>query len=356
METIIDTFYNRVIPGLLTGKIVCGIYIRAIANVSFVENNKLVEAHSEINGLEIPTFQINNKVLLESLLTKYVNIMKDFNFPHKDSIDKEDLNTYIIACAIANMAPEDYLNPEGYFNKLCYIHENNPINNHSKDLGYNDTLKGELFYSIQNDFPNQECPFAFKLLLKTDLGLYEFPIIRFYIIDNTAFIGAIQNTKSSKDKTLNKKVRRKLYKVNEGLNQDNPLMEVDPSVVCSLSVFTKLLSNYNINNIKLLPYSLQRSNDKKIQIHYLNKMLENPQTDRRNKIVEVIHKSTLYFERLPQIRSQLETSIQRLHYHFPNTIIFNDKYEPFISIYNLENCNNQLLTELSMAVNNKKTR
>ena len=356
METIIDTFYNRIIPGLLTGKILCGIYIRAIANVSFVENNKLLEANTEVQGLEIPTLQINNKNLLEALLTRYVNIMHDFDFPRKEYVDNEDLDTYIIASAIANMAPEDYLNPESYFNKLCYIHENNPIENHTQDLGYNETLKGELSYSIQNEEPTQECPFAFKLLLNTDLGLYEFPVIRFYIIDNTAFIGAIQNTKSSKDKSLNKKVRRKLYKVNEGLDQDNPLMEVDPATVCSLSAFAKLLSNYNISNIKLLPYSLQRSNDKKIQAYYLNQMLEKPQTTKKNRIVEIIHNSTMYFERLPQIRSQLETSIQRLHYHFPNTIISSDKIEPFISIYNLENCNNQLLTELSIAINNKKTR
>ena len=356
METVIDTFYNRIIPGLLTGKILCGIYVRAIADVLFVEDNKLLENRSEVRDLEIPTLQINNKNLLESSLTKYVTMMRGFNFPQKRYVENEDLDTYIIAAAIANMAKEDYLNPESYFNKLCYIHENNPIENQTQDLGYNEMLKGELSYSIQNEDLTQECPFSFKLLLNTDLGLYEFPVIRFYIIDNTAFIGAIQNTKSSKDKSLNKKIRRRLYKVNEGLEQESPLMEVDPAVVCSLSSFAKLLGEYNINNIKLLPYSLQRSNDKKIQAYYLTEMLEKPQTTQKNRIVEIIHNSTLYFERLPQIRSQLMTSIQRLHYHFPNTIIFNDKIEPFISIYNLENCNNQLLTELSMAVNNKKTR
>ena len=76
METVIDTFYNRIIPGLLTGKILCGIYVRAIADVLFVEDNKLLENHSEVRDLEIPTLQINNKNLLESSLTKYVTMMR----------------------------------------------------------------------------------------------------------------------------------------------------------------------------------------------------------------------------------------------------------------------------------------
>ena len=46
------------------------------------------------------------------------------------------------------------------------------------------------------------------------------------------------NTKTQpKDKTLNKKVRRKLYPVNSGIAPDSELLQVDPAVVCSSTMF-----------------------------------------------------------------------------------------------------------------------
>ncbi len=377
METIIDTFYNHVIPGLLSGKILCGIEVRIIANVLFKDNNKLFNAKSPVLDLTIPTLVINNKERLEKAIIRYCKLMANFKFydikkfeealtnhnkpineidyHDKYFIEPSEMPTYIISCAIANMSEKDYANPEEYFEKLCYIQENNPINKHLETLGYIDSLKGDVLVLFEEEYPNQECPFVFMPYLKSDLGLYRFPSIRYYIIDNAVFVGAIQSSQSKKDETINKKVRRKIYRVNTGVDNEN-LSSVDPSVVCSLSMFLNYMSKYNTDKVSLLPYSLQRSNDKKIQLYHLKDIVNNPKTKDREKVIKIIKNTDTYFERLPHIRSQLETSLQRINHHYPNTEITLDHNKPSLLISDLTDCNNELLSELGTAINNKKTR
>ena len=159
METIIDTFYNRVIPGVLSGEVLCGIKVRIIANVLFKERNKLFKAKSPVQNLYIPTLVINDKERLEKAIIHYGLIMDNFAFSGKHTIGKDELPAYYIACAIANMGEKDYANPEEYFEKLCYIHENNPIQEHTENYGFVDSLNGQLSIQFRNEYPNQECPF-----------------------------------------------------------------------------------------------------------------------------------------------------------------------------------------------------
>ena len=187
------------------------------------------------------------------------------------------------------------------------------------------------------------------------LGLYRFPIIRYYIVDDTTYIGAIQSTQSKVDEAINKRVRRKLYKVNANIDNQN-LLSVDPAVVCSLSMFLNYMSKYNINRVILLPYSLQRSNDKKLQLYHLKDIANDPESPYRARVCETIRKTSTYFERLPQIRSQLETSLLRVNYHYQKAAITIDNSQPGLLFGDLSECNNDLLSELGTAVNNKKTR
>ncbi len=350
MENIVDTFYNQIIPEMLQGEVLCGIKIRIVANVLFVQNGKELKANPPIDGLNIPTLKINNNRRLDEAISKYVNIMNTSSITKELSVDKEDYIKYFIASAIANMASEDYDNPEIYFEKLCYVHTNNPIPNEKRYYGFVNNLNSNLTIETKEEIPTQECPYVFIPKLYSNNGNYNLPIIRYYILDNTAYIGAIQNTKSSKDEIINNKIRRFLYKANAGVPKESDLLNVDPAVICSLSSFLPLMKSYDITNIELLPYSFQRSNDKKLKIYYLNKILENPQAPFKARVTEVISQSELYFERLPKIRSQLETSIARINYHFEGTELNEQK----LNIENIQFANNDLLEDIYQTILNKK--
>ena len=355
MESIVDTFYSEVIPGLLTGNITCGINIRVISNVLFKEKHKLLKAKPPVKNLYIPTLVINNKQLLDSRIIEYVSLMTNIGFLGKDYIDKDETNSYIIASAIANMEEKDYKNPERYFERLIYIHKNNPISELNESTNYIDTLKGSLSMSVKNESLTQECPFVFKASLESDIGLYKFPIIRFYIIDNVAYIGAIQNMQSIKDDIINKTIRRRLYKVNKGVTKED-FLSVDPAAVCSLNCFISLLQKHNIDTIKLIPYNPQRSNDKELHIYALRKLFNIPDLPYKAKVVDIFRKKDLYYDRLPKFQNQLKTAILRINNHYPNTEITNEGDYPSIIINNLEECTNPLLEEINTAINNKKTR
>lgn len=294
MNEILNIFNNIIVPGMLNGEIDCEILVHIICNIYFIENQPLLEATNQYEGVRIPTLVIKNKQNFITTLTNYVDIMMEFyeNFPFV-KIDKEYYKQYLIACAFANMGIDDYLDPENYFQKRIEAIKNNPFELSDKQvpITFSSDFNSDMFYTLNKEKPNEECPFKYTLFLKSGDDEFEFQTIRFFINDDTAYIGAIQGNKPDEKNSFQKKIKRILYKANEGITPENGLYQTNPGAVVALTSFIGLLNSYGINKITILPYGIQRWNDKKILYHNLNEKINSstytePQRIKVKKVIE----------------------------------------------------------------------
>jgi len=336
---------------MLHGEVDCEIIARIICNVNFKETNKILFAKSDCPDIEIPTLTINNKQDFDSILSKYVVTMLDF---YQDfqfaSIDTSNYIPYIIATAIANMGKQDYLNPEIYFQKRIMAIKDNPfiLSTELVPLGHNENFNCELSYIVNKEKPNEECPFSYTLVASNGEETFEFQTIRFYINDDTAYIGAIQGKKPTDKNQFQKKVQRIIYKANEGITEDNQLYATNPGSVITLTSFIALLNSYGINKITILPYGIQRLNDKKLLYHNLNNKLTNLENDNpiKLKVINVIERTSSYFDKQPIIRKQLILSLLRFNYHLSGNLLTEENEIPMISCNQIKNGNNNLLNNI----------
>ena len=362
MNNILEAFYNQIIPGLLKGEIDCEILIHIIANIFYEEDNQLLSATNKYEGVIIPTLVIKNRNIFNQILTEYVETTLDYyEDVHLASIDKDYYPAYIIAMAIANMGPNDYLNPELYFKqRILAIKENQfTLTSEKQPIGLSDEFNSDMYYVIDKEKTNEECPFKFTLFLESDDDFYEFQTIRFFINDETAYIGAIQGNKPDEQTNFQKKTKRTLYKANEGITPENKLYQTNPGSVVCLTAFIALLNSYGINKITILPYAIQRWNDKRILYHNLKDRLINNQAEPfKLKVTQVLERTSSYFDKTPIIRKQLQNSLLRFHYHLGGSSLAQDNELPLIICNQISNGNNTLLNNIYGQVynsNNKKT-
>ena len=142
---------------------------------------------------------------------------------------------------------------EGFLERQNDFLENRELDtfNNSGELG---TLLGnEAFYRI---FINQTyCESSRKFDVKLENPnfpsvYHDLPSI-YYDIRNednkkVCYIYAVQN---AKDRDINKKVERSLYKLNSGCN--NGIASVHPSFTASMLLFNRLLKSHNIDTVKV---------------------------------------------------------------------------------------------------------
>ena len=348
MESIVDIFYKKIIPESLEGCVDCELPIRIIFNVYFKENSRFLKATDKYSEVIVPTLIINNFTTFNMLLQEYVEIMLVFyKDVHFTNIDPNYYIPYIISTAIANMSANDYLNPELYFKRRITAIKNNPFELAStkQDFGFSEDFNCNMQYIIDKEKPNEECPFKYTLFLEKDGDIYEFQTIRFCVVDDIAYIGAIQRCGLRGASAFEKKINRLLYKANENITPENELYNANPSAVVALTSFIALLNKQGIYKVSLSEYGLQRWNDKKILYHDLEKKLltSQPSEQTRVKISQIISKTEDYFQKKEHIRKQLINTLLRFNYHFISTTLEYNGQSPIICSKNIEQANNSLL-------------
>lgn len=350
MEDVLNTFYSKIIPESLNGTVDCEIHVRIIFNVFFAETGHFLSATNKYPGVLIPTFTINNKQLFDSYLKEYVETMLAF---YKDanvsSVPSDMFVAYIISTAIANMGAEDYLEPENYFLNRCKAIKQNKfdLNSDFQHAGYSDIFSADMCYVIEKEKPNEECPFKFTLYLKSNEDAYEFQTIRFYIIDDVCYIGAIQGNGKHNKTPFEKKVNRTLYKANEAIDENNSLYQTNPGAVVAITAFIAFLTNHNVEKVTIMHYGIQRWNDKKILYHNLDKKIKSPETSEKAKIKvqSIIERTEGYFSKADHIREQLNNALMRFNYHFYGQDEVQGSTKAIVQLYNPESGNNTLLNE-----------
>lgn len=356
MNSILESFYKKVIPGALEGEIDCEILIHIIFNVYYKEKNERLLATNKFSNVMIPTLVIDNISEFEDSLTSYVETaLLFFKDKMPKYLEESNLKTYLICLAIVNMSKEDYLNPTFYFKKMtnimnCYPFE---LSNSLIPIGFSNELSADLFYSVNAEYPNEECPYRFILYAQNNEDTYEFQTIRFYIENDVAYIGAIQGPKAIEQTPFKKKLKRTLYKANENVGIDNPIYNANPGAVVALTSFIGLLNSLGIYDVKILPASVQRWNDKQILSQTLkSKLGNNISSDSvKLKITQVISRNDDYFKRYDIIRLQLINTLKRFSFHF-NDAEVHDEDPISIKCSSVQNGNNELLNEMYGLTNN----
>ena len=115
-----------------------------------------------------------------------------------------------------------------------------------------------------------ETPYVMTFQVTDGISTYPLPKISYGIVNNTCYIYAVQDVKEKEDGDFYKTIRRKLYKLNKGIEKDEDLIayekgetdyypeyninDVTMSFVYALDIFIDMLKNKGITTIKVVTY------------------------------------------------------------------------------------------------------
>ena len=273
---ILDIFYKCIVPEATSGRIDCLTYYNIAFSTIIMEEGIEYSCTLENEDLVIPTLMIKDREKFDNLLIKYVDLALKFyddnNFDEEilnyQKFDKEKMickEKVILTLLFANATIEDFNNPIEFLNKQINFLSNDYTGEYN--FRYCDSLKGNLFLSIEKDIINNETPYqmVFKCI-SNDGDNFIFPKIKFGISDDTVYIYAIQN-KKNEDNSFCKKINRVLYRVGEGFQLDTNeldenLKDITASFLVSLNMGISFLFNNGFNKIVVPSILVERWNAK----------------------------------------------------------------------------------------------
>lgn len=385
-DKILDIFYNHIIPEASRGRVDCYFMYNTYFYTKVL--NKGINLVLENNDdLMVPTLCINDYEEFNDLLIEYVERAMDFyddsNYPEEvlsgigvdnnKGISKEKI---IMTLLWSNATNEDYLNPCNYLRKRINYFDLGNLEKYNRPtiIGYSETLNSDIECVIEKAKIQNETPYYFKCYLlnpDTSERIYEFPRIYFGINNDNVDVYAIQN---GKDRILNdnyaKKIDRKLYKVNDGLDVVNDtydnfgvgnLKDITPSFLVVANIFSGLLKVNNYNKLNIISILISRWNAKMITIYMKKELLlkKNSSIEEIDRLIEEFYDKNIKIQ--ANLTEKFLRIFRRLGYHHSSIGITSYPMELDsnlgIRIYDYEDiCNNKLLEETFGISNNKLLR
>ena len=228
------------------------------------------------------------------------------------------------------------------------------------DLGYCDTLKGNLKIEICRDKLVNETPYKMVISLVNENNLlYKFPEIKFGIYEDAVYFYAMQKIKEEEN-SYSKKVNRILYKTGQGFDskldnydiyEEGNLNDVTPSFLTALSIAFSYFDTLGLSKFIAVSILPVRWNSKKIAEN-----LKNRDNNEKNMILE----KQEFIQR--NLTDKFIRTFLRLKYHFNSVKISSFPSELDFNLHlKLEDVlvgNNDFLNEVTSLVykNNSKKR
>ena len=372
MTNIIDLFFDSVAKEAASGRVDCNMMYNVLFETK-VNGKYLYKSPDNIknnNSLFIPTLEINNLEEFNNKLIEYYDKAKVF---YKNSIDQEDdFDKTIITLLWNNACEEDFKNPINYINKyISFLDKPLDLSNVYESIGYSEMLDSNLEVSLNQEPIYEETPYALYVRCTNGKLYYNFPVVRFGIKDDTAYIYAVQQLRESNDSLENekykKKIHRKLFKVNENFEKEeeidnitNPenLTGINPSALVSLSVLFSKLEEVGIKIIEVPSFLPVRYNAKEISFLVKKDILKRKgysDIDIENTFNDL---SKSHEEIQRNLSDKLLRNIRRIEYNFNNIDVTSYPMEldtsTHINLSEYEYCNNPLLQEV-YELNKKKS-
>lgn len=272
---------------------------------------------------------LNIKVKDKELLYKYIKeFLLLFNFENVNQIYKK------LVYLFSNLTFSDCDNIYEYIKRNILFVKNKIL--YDTEITFNEN---KIKIKIMDSY--QETPYCFKAFISSGESSYELPTISYGIADDICYIYAIQDKNKDKTSPYNKKIKRILYKMNNGIKETQDyeqykngesdyypenISDVSPSSVLALTIFLKQLSNLSIKKIKVVPFLPIRYNAKeeayKNRIDYL---LKYEQLENKNEMIEYYKNEHLRIQN--NLTQKFIRNFFRVSYHFPNVLINSIPYE-----------------------------
>lgn len=226
-----------------------------------------------------PCLKIKDKESLLDAIGEYLQVAKYF-YGELDYDGIEDVDKYTIATALSNMSNDDFENPERFFEQRTNFLKDTTLNHflQNRSIGYSEILGVEIEVEIRKEVIFLETPYGVYInLVKYDENgnklKYQLPVVRYGVSDGCAYFYAIQKDQDVDDSvekeyvSFEKKIRRKMYKVNDELpkeeysNEDiDNIHEISPWALLALTIVLGLLKQNGIDKIQAIPLLINRWN------------------------------------------------------------------------------------------------
>lgn len=371
---MLECFYDEIIKEAATGYVDCDFFMPICFGTRELINNKLYDITNAryFPNAMIPTLIIKDREKLNSSITRYVALAKEFYKTDSRLEDVSNKDKYIITSLLSNILITDFNDFSNLFERHSNFLEDksleefqNPVN-----LGYVDKLKSNVVVEVTKQSIVQETPYGMKISLQDDNNetIYKFPTIRFGIDNNKVYIYAVQQD----DVVENKKIERLLRKVGEGFDEknsekdeiENPenLYSVSPWSLVALSIFIPIIKNYTNVDEFVAPYFLvNRYNAVEISYEILKERYkDNMEDDRVKRMIQKKEDAVNSHDDLQRnITDKFIRNFRRLDHHFENIDVDMFPLEQDSMIHfkvtdQLE-CNNSLLNEVYTVADSYKS-
>ena len=273
MDTL-DIFYNQVIREAAFGRVDCYFMFNMLFNTRIVSTNTEIEASYLNSNLLVPTLRINNKEEFDKLLIEYVDIASDFYSKFLSSIPDENLRKKAVLTLLwSNATIEDFSDPVNFLRQRISFFENGNL--FKDDISfYSETLNSDVLISVNKSLIESETPYYFSIKLKQGEEEFYLPNVYFGISDNKAYVYAVQNDrKKVNDGKYAKKMKRLLYKVDDGLDVLNDnfenydmgnLKDVSSGFVLASNIVCGIFKKMGIEDVVIPSILIARWNAKEI--------------------------------------------------------------------------------------------
>lgn len=328
-----------------------------------------LKIHSNYNShFEItPTLNIKDKIEFYNSIKEYISLFRSNGLIN---ISEDFIKTGVVTL-IANMSIDDFNNPNEYVRRAIDFKKNKLLE--QKSYGYIDSLEGNLNINVR--IHNVETPFCFESQITGEKGTYILPTICYGIANDTCYIYAMQNIVENTKTPYYKKIKRKLYKLNKdileneteeyieyinGISDYYPenISDVSPNTVLALTIFLNELEKHGINKVKAIPYlPVRYENRIKMIAHEIITAEEYKsltKEEREKLFLELINKQ---MEIQSNITEKFIRTFYRVNHHFNNIDFVSLPMELddglHMKLSRFEYSDNEILNEVINKSNNK---
>ena len=331
---------------------------------SKVDSDIILYMKMNINTLDdfTPVLNLNNKELLYSKIIEYI-----YKFKNSDKfLNSDEQELYVkrvIALLFADMSINDFNDPVLYVQRKIDFIDNKLLED--KTI-HSDYFEGDIIIEI-NPY-GKETPYSFDPIIVDDNDSYVLPIISYGISEGVCYIYAIQDYNEHEKTKYHDKIKRKLYKLNSGVYEDESIeykdykegkseyypeniSDVPPSFILSLTLFLNEIYKNGITKVNVVPY---------LPIRYANKIkviARKVLRDGKKQNLNNMEKKNMFLELVDKqryiqsnITEKFIRCFYRMNYHFTNVSITSLPMELddsiHISLGEFIECNNEILDNM----------
>ncbi len=214
----------------------------------YVRFSTNIEGNNAGKNLNCPILHIPDYKTFVEKTENYLKKAKDFYILDQDyfNLDDEAFLEKLFLDMVVNMSNIDCFNVYEYIDKRTKFLDYKPK---CENFYLGELLGAQMRANISKNRSNLEAPYKFKISLQNEEDKSTLPYITFAIIDDKAYVYAIQNAQNKNESSLSKKVDRYLRKLNKGVDMEDIVANISTNALASLVVFSSYMKEQGIKEI-----------------------------------------------------------------------------------------------------------